>query len=124
MYEDRISMFKRDAPGQVKGYLDEVEKMSDEAVAQKKPLILYRRRAAAMKWATDKLVVLGVIDPEAAKPLQARQDAIRPTLPQKEASLRNEHHRRQRAAARQLLGAGQGAARRAGEVRVEGEASR
>jgi hypothetical protein len=90
MYEDRISMFKRDAPVQIKGHLDEVEKMSDEAVAQKKPLYFTGGVPQRMKWATDKLVVLGVIDPEAAKPLQARYDAIKPTLPQKEASLRNE----------------------------------
>jgi hypothetical protein len=90
MYESRIEAFKRDAPGQVAKHLDEAEKMSDEAVAQKKPLYFTGGVPQRMRWAAEKLPVIAVVDPEAAKPLQARYDSIKASLPQKEAALRNE----------------------------------
>lgn len=89
-YTNRVESFKRDGPTQITGHLDEAETMSDQAVAEKKPLFFAGGIPQRMKWAADKLAVLNAIDPVAAKPLQARFDALKPTIPQKEASLRTE----------------------------------
>ena len=89
-YSNRLESFKRDGPAQITSHLDEAEKMSDQAVAEKKPLFFTGGIPQRMKWASDKLAVLNAIDADAAKPLVARYDAIKPTIPQKEASLRNE----------------------------------
>ena len=90
MYEGRIEAFKRDAPGQITKHIDEAEKMADQAVAEKKPLFFTGGVPQRMRWAADKLAVLAAVDPDAAKPLQDRYDTLKPTIPQKEASLRNE----------------------------------
>jgi len=90
MYEGRIEAFKRDAPGQITKHIDEAAKMADQAVAEKKPLFFTGGVPQRMRWAADKLAVLAAVDPDAAKPLQDRYDTLRPTIPQKEASLRNE----------------------------------
>jgi hypothetical protein len=89
-YTRRIESFKDDGPKQITQHLDEAEKMSDQAVAERKPLFFTGGIPQRMKWAADKLAVLNAVDPAAAKPLQARYDALKPTIPQKEASLRNE----------------------------------
>jgi hypothetical protein len=89
-YTQRLDTFKNNGPNQITQHLDEAEKMSDQAVAEKKPLFFTGGIPQRMKWAADKLAVLNAIDPAAAKPLQARYDALKPTIPQKEASLRNE----------------------------------
>jgi hypothetical protein len=89
-FDGRIETFKRDAPGQITKDLDEVERMSDEAVAQRKPLYFTGGVPQHMRWAAEKLGVLAAIDAEAAKPLQARYETIKPTLPKKQAALRND----------------------------------
>jgi hypothetical protein len=89
-YDNRIDRFKQDAPTQVGNHLDEAEKMSDEAVSDKKPLFFTGGIPQRMKWADEKLTVLAVIDPDTAKPLRERYEKLKADLPGKEAQLQQE----------------------------------